>query len=106
MQNDRLSFEVLNVGTGQAGSVAHVAKSLGKLLDKPIPPIMNQEYRPGDIRHLVQDVSKIRKLGFHDYTPLSDGLSMFLDWFTSLGPINEHYSELEKKLRAHGELLS
>jgi dTDP-L-rhamnose 4-epimerase len=72
---------VYNVGTGQATSVLRVAETLGELLDCAEPPEVKGQYRAGDIRHCVADVSRIeRELGYRPKVAFADGLRELLGW--------------------------
>jgi dTDP-L-rhamnose 4-epimerase len=72
---------VYNVGTGRATSVLQVAATLGELLDFAEGPEVTQQYRAGDIRHCVADISRIQaELGYQPRVALADGMRELLGW--------------------------
>ncbi len=76
-----VSGQVLNLGNGVRTSVNDLAKIIMGLTNKNIEPLQEEE-RPGDVRHSFADISKARAL--LEYTPrvsLEDGLLRTIDWF-------------------------
>jgi UDP-glucose 4-epimerase len=71
-------FVALNVATGQQCSLLMLLDALGKICG--VEPKVNLALsRPGDIRHSLADISKIRKhLGYHPEVTLKDGLAHLL----------------------------
>ncbi len=106
MEDERTNYQSYNVGTGEAGSVRQIAELLAKGLGRSIEPVTPGQFRPGDIRNLVLDVSKLRALGFETRLSLEEGIARFLIWFQSLGKVPQYYSILEERMRTSGELLS
>ncbi|MCX7819950.1 MAG: NAD-dependent epimerase/dehydratase family protein [Kiritimatiellae bacterium] len=67
--------EVFNVGTGRASSLLEVLGVLGPLAGHSPAPRFEPP-RPGDVRHSVADISRIREvLGFEPGVTLADGLA-------------------------------
>ncbi len=83
LESDRADYESLNVGTGRATSVAEIANLIASGLGKDIEPEINGQYREGDIRHCIADISKIKRLlGYQPRTKLEEGLGELLKWAT------------------------
>ena len=65
---------VLNFGTGQGTSVSQVFQHLKALTGYDAAPI-NEDPRPGDVRHIVLDASKAkREIGWEPKVDLLEGL--------------------------------
>ena len=65
----------LNVGGGRAVTVLELATMLCVTAESAAWPHLSAGYRPGDVRHLVTDQSKVRDvLGFRPLVQLRDGL--------------------------------
>ena len=74
-------YEAMNVGTGVATTVNQMAKLLSDGLGKNIPGEITGQYREGDIRHCVADISKAKRLlGYTPKVALKDGLRELLAW--------------------------
>ena len=95
----RANGKVFNVGTGQAISIMTVATLLGHFLDKEIPPLVEGEFRLGEVRHLVSDISGIESLGFRPAVSLQDGLREYIAWISTQGNITDYFSSVYESLR-------
>jgi len=78
--------ETINLGSGKDVTI----KDLAELIARTLPgKNINVEYgpdRPGDVRKLLADSSKARKLiGFQPETSLQRGLELLRDWYVSSG---------------------
>lgn len=72
---------VINVGSGEATSVLDVAVGLSEALGHTPDIRVTAEYRLGDIRHNVADITRLREvLGYTPQVSLRDGLRRFCDW--------------------------
>jgi len=72
---------VINVGSGVATSVLDVAAGLSEALGFTPDIRVTAEYRLGDIRHNVADISRLREvLGYTPHVSLREGLRRFCDW--------------------------
>ncbi len=97
--DDRANGKVLNVGTGQAAEIGALATMLAQMLEKPIEPDIPGTFRPGEMRALISDISKISDLGFVPEIDLATGIGNYLDWIRSQGRIDEYFSAAERALR-------
>jgi UDP-glucose 4-epimerase len=69
---------VYNIGTGQSTSVRELAEMLIDLTSRPVP-IHHAEFRAGEVRRSVADISRARaELGFSPVHGLREGLSRVL----------------------------
>jgi len=65
---------IFNVAAGSPESVATLARTVGRLLDRPVETV-HAEPRPGDIRHSWADVSAAREaLGWEPHVGFEEGL--------------------------------
>jgi dTDP-L-rhamnose 4-epimerase len=75
------NFKVLNVGTGRATTIRFIAEVIANGLGKSIEPEITSQFREGDIRHCIADISKAREmLGYEPQVKLEDGLVELLAW--------------------------
>ena len=74
-------FCAVNIGSGVSSSVNHVAALLCRALGSRVEPEIVGQYREGDIRHCVADISRARRLlGFTPKVTLELGLAELVDW--------------------------
>lgn len=74
----------LNVGSGISTNVIKVATEIKKYFKSSSQINVTGDFRIGDIRHNIADITKIKKL--LDFSPkfvFENGLKIFLDWATS-----------------------
>lgn len=71
---------VYNIGSGRATTILELATLLRKISAKDLPILFLPE-RPGDVRHSLADVSRLReKFDFVVQTRLEDGMQALFDW--------------------------
>ena len=72
---------VLNVGSGCACTIAEVAALLGERLGSKTRPNITGQYRVGDVRYALADLTAIQlRLGFEPLITLEEGLDRFVTW--------------------------
>ena len=70
-----------NVGVGNPISVIIVASTLVEDINPQIKPVINNQFRLGDIRHCVSDISKIySKLDFSPKYTFDEGMKELIKW--------------------------
>jgi dTDP-L-rhamnose 4-epimerase len=75
MENEAANGEIFNVGTGQPITIKEVAETISEKINLDLKPVFNQQYRIGDIRHCVADISKINnKLGYKPNINFKEGI--------------------------------
>lgn len=74
--------ELFNIGSGQAYTIAEVARLLASAMGLPhLEPEILGKSRSGDIRNCFADIGKARQLlGFEPRHKLQDSLPEFVDW--------------------------
>ncbi len=95
----RANGQVLNVGTGNAVAIGDLASTLAQRLGKDIAPHIPGEFRPGEMRALISDISRIGALGFRPQVTLEDGIDRYLSWIGEQGDVGEYFSAAERRLR-------
>jgi dTDP-L-rhamnose 4-epimerase len=86
MEKEEAKGEVFNVGTGNSISIKEVAEIIAEKINPSLEPIYNLEYRVGDIRHCVADISKIQqKLGYKPTITFREGIDDLINWIKKTG---------------------
>ena len=99
---DKLDGLPVNVGSGRATSVRDLAGIIANLLGVAIEPLARGEFRPGEIRSLISDISRIRSIGFEPQTTIEQGIARYIAWIKTQGAIEDYFSRAEAGLRAKG----
>lgn len=88
-QNDEARNQVYNVAVGDRTTLNELYKFIHDGLRERDPAIPEQQpeyrdFRPGDVRHSLADVSKARRLlGYEPTHTIGQGLELALDWYKS-----------------------
>ncbi len=99
MENPAAANAVFNVATGRSTSISDFAEELIRLYGKSIQPEISGQFRWGDVRHIVLNPEKLKKLGFAAQTPLREGLRHFAAWIQTQGPVPESFSKAYDRLK-------
>src|SRR6201993_18066 len=102
--SDQLDGKAVNVGSGRAVTIKQVAEIISDALQIRLAPIMNREFRPGEIRHLIADTTMIRNAGYTPAVSLEEGIERYLEWIGHQGSIKEYFADAELILRKKGIL--
>jgi dTDP-L-rhamnose 4-epimerase len=99
---DALDGQAVNVGSGKASTVREVARLISDALDIHIEPITRGEFRPGEIRHLTSDITRIRAIDFAPEVDLEAGIGRYLDWIRAQANVRDYFAAAETVLRSKG----
>jgi dTDP-L-rhamnose 4-epimerase len=92
----------VNVGSGAGVSIRKIAEQISDALDIHIAPEMNGEFRPGEMRHLTSDTTRIRAAGYSPQVDLATGIRSYLDWIRQQSNVRDYFSEAANILRSKG----
>jgi dTDP-L-rhamnose 4-epimerase len=99
---DQLDGVPVNVGSGRATTVRDLARIIAQQLGVAIEPIARGEFRPGEIRSLISDISRIRTIGYEPRVPLEEGIARYIAWIKMQGAVEDYFAKAEIGLREKG----
>ncbi|MFN2456310.1 MAG: SDR family NAD(P)-dependent oxidoreductase [Pyrinomonadaceae bacterium] len=99
---DELDGLPVNVGSGKATTIREIAHLMSDALEIRIEPVAWGEYRPGEMRHLTSETSRIRSVGYEPQVDLAPGIGRYLDWIRTQTDVREYFAEAESLLRTKG----
>jgi dTDP-L-rhamnose 4-epimerase len=102
--SDQLDGKAVNVGSGRAVTIKQVAEIISDALQIRLAPIMNGEFRPGEMRHLISDLTVIRSAGYTPSVSLEKGIERYLEWIRQQGSVKDYFTAAEGILRKKGIL--
>jgi dTDP-L-rhamnose 4-epimerase len=100
--NDALDGLPVNAGSGRATTVRALAEIIAEQLGVPLLPIARGEFRPGEIRSLISDISRIRSIGYEPRVSVEQGIARYVEWIQTQGRVDDYFSKAEAGLRAKG----
>jgi len=71
-------------------------------LDKDIEPLMPGEFRFGDTRYIVSDISKVQDFGWEPVTPLEQIVEEYIEWAQDQRDLEDYYEAAERLVKATG----
>ena len=67
-----------------------------------VQPVVSGEYRVGDNRHSVSDISKLKALGWTPTRTLGDIFADYLEWIGQQKTEQHAFEEADRAMRAQG----
>lgn len=103
IEKDEANFNSFNVGTGQRTSVVEVANTLIEKLNSKVDIEITGNFRIGDIRDNVADISKAKSLlGFEPKFTFRDGMEQFVNWVKLQDVQADSYDKSISELKEKG----
>jgi dTDP-L-rhamnose 4-epimerase len=101
-ETDKLDGLPVNVGSGRGVSIREIAETISNALEVEIAPEVNDEFRPGEMRHLTSDTTRVRAAGYEPHVDLPEGIQRYIDWIRTQSHIQDYFSEAAEILRSKG----
>jgi dTDP-L-rhamnose 4-epimerase len=103
LESDAAAGHAFNIGSGERFTVREIAERMAAALGMPqIEPDITNQYRVGDIRHCIADITLARtRLGYEPATTLEDGLVELAEWLGSQRA-DDRVAEAREQLAARG----
>ena len=96
----RANGQVLNVGSGVGTSVSDVVDELMRAYGRTVPVEITGNFRLGDIRHNVADLTRVRDvLEFEPQVTFRDGVEAFARWVQEQEPVEGGYEASLDEMR-------
>ena len=104
LERDDANFRVFNVGGGKGYRVLEFAAIVGEVLGCNIAPEVSGEYRVGDTRHSISDISRLQQLGWKPSKTPRDSVRDYVDWIRGEKLDKDYAAEALSTLREMGAL--
>lgn len=102
MERAEADYQVFNVGGGRATSVLEYAHLLIDLLGKEVELNLRGEFRFGDTRHIISDITRLRQMGWEPTTPLEQVAREYLAWIQTQPHISDYYTQAAQVMKQMG----
>lgn len=103
LENENITNDVFNVGTGIPTTVIDVVKTLIDNYNKVVEYKVSGNYRIGDIRHNFADIKKAKDLlGFEPKISFTKGIKNFTDWVINQPLQESHYENSLIEMKQKG----
>lgn len=105
IEKEEANYQSFNVGTGVGTSVLEVAQELCSNYGIKVPIHITGQFRMGDIRHNIADMTLAKKLlGFEAKVSFKEGLKNFTDWVNQQTILSDKYEDSLEEMKSKGLL--
>ena len=102
LERSEANFQVLNVGGGRAVTVLEFARMMLDAFGSNLEPRVAGEFRLGDTRHTVSDITRLRKLGWEPTIPVEQNVQEYVAWLKTQTVSREYLLEAERVMQESG----
>lgn len=102
MECPEADFQVFNVGGGRAVTVIEFAHIMLRTFGSDLEPVIPGEFRLGDTRHTISDISKLRKLGWSPVIPVEQNVEEYIRWLQDQPIPADSLVAAERAMRSSG----
>jgi dTDP-L-rhamnose 4-epimerase len=102
LEDDRAAGRVFNVGGGKAVTTREFADIVMRHYGADQPGLVTGEYRFGDTRHILSDISALRALGWEPrHTPV-ESVATYAAWLKGMDGLDGVLAEANARMRTLG----
>jgi dTDP-L-rhamnose 4-epimerase len=106
MESEADEHGVYNVGGGRGVTVLEFARIMLRASESSLEPAVPGDYRLGDTRHTVSDISAMKRLGWEPTIPVEQNAVEYLEWMAGFSDTAEYLDEAERVMRQQGVVRS
>jgi dTDP-L-rhamnose 4-epimerase len=99
LERPEADYRVFNVGPGRALTVLEFARVVLKAAGSDLEPVVKGDFRVGDTRHTVSDVTALQSLGWRAETPIETTVARYLDWIRQFRDTRQYLEVAEAAMR-------
>ena len=101
-EDSRADYQAFNVGGGRPATVLEFAECVARRAGLAGQPRVTGEYRFGDTRHILSDVSKLRGLGWAPQGTLEGNIDEYLAWAQAQPDFRNYADEARAHMKRVG----
>ena len=101
LEDEKTNYQVFNVGGGKAYTIREFAKIVAKVHGKEeIQPKIPGEFRLGDTRHALSDISKLKSLGWKPKRNAEDSVKEYIEYLKEQNDIEDILDYAENQMKS------
>jgi dTDP-L-rhamnose 4-epimerase len=102
LTDDRAAGRVFNVGGGEAVTTREFSDIVMRQYGSDQPGQVTGEYRFGDTRHILSDISALRELGWVPRRTPAESVAAYAKWLDGMDGLDQVLAEANARMRALG----
>jgi dTDP-L-rhamnose 4-epimerase len=83
LEKEEANYQCFNVGGGRAYTVLEFAEIVARVFGRPFEPQLTGEFRFGDTRHIMSDITKLKSLGWEPRNDAEYSVQTYKEWLMS-----------------------
>jgi dTDP-L-rhamnose 4-epimerase len=96
-ESEEANHQVFNVGTGTPTTVLQYIDILKKAYNKEhIKSNIPNQFRPGEVRHLFSDSTKLRSIGWEPKVTVAEGVNNYVKWIRRQGEVKDYFTKAKE----------
>jgi dTDP-L-rhamnose 4-epimerase len=99
MERPEADYRVFNVGPGRATTVLDFARLVLRVAGSDLEPVISGQFRVGDTRHTVSDITALSGLGWSADIPLERTIERYLEWVRPFQGTGAYLKAAEEAMR-------
>jgi len=99
LESSQADYRVFNVGPGRAWTVLDFARVVLAAAGSSLEPQVTGEFRVGDTRHTVSDVTALESLGWRAEVPIEQTVARYLEWIRAFPETRQYLDAAETAMR-------
>ena len=99
LESEEANYNIFNVGGGKCYTVLEFAEIVRDVFGKDIKPLIRGEYRFGDTRHIISDITRLRSLGWEPKRSPRKSVEAYKRWLESQVDIDDVLDYAEKRMK-------
>jgi dTDP-L-rhamnose 4-epimerase len=102
LSDDRAAGRVFSVGGGEPVTTSEFADVVRRQYGSSQPGVVTGEYRFGDTRHILSDISALRGLGWEPAHTPADSVAAYAAWLDGMEGLDDVLAQANARMRALG----
>jgi dTDP-L-rhamnose 4-epimerase len=102
LSDDRAAGRVFNVGGGQAVTTREFSDIVKHQYGSSQTGAVTAEYRFGDTRHILSDISALRALGWEPQHTPAESVAAYAEWLKGMDGLDDVLAEANARMRTLG----
>jgi dTDP-L-rhamnose 4-epimerase len=106
MHDDRAAGRVFNVGGGKPVTTREFADTVMRQYGSSQPGKVTGEYRFGDTRHIISDLTALEALGWSPRRTTDESVAAYAEWLQGMDGLDEVLAKANERMRSLGVVRS
>jgi len=99
LQEPAADFRVFNVGGGRPYTVREFFDILRREVGASVEPIIEGDYRYGDTRHIISDISQLTELGWTPSVPIEESIRQYWRYLNDQSDVEDILQFAERRMK-------